>query len=385
MEVAGDKGVSRDPRRPRRRCPPYARLVLVRPSSPLTGLRRSDRVEAESALREILGWYFARCYASQEGPGSVPFYCDADRVGAFAVEASELASGSPAALFRLFVSMSMFQAQRDVVIMRRQSEMGPSGVRALTDVGFVGRSSKRHHCLALRSQETFVRACDVTKRGDAVDCGRHPGARCHVKAATVSFNRMGDMGKLPTAAWLLFWKDGGVQRALDDIRKEYPSPIRRAKALVRRFGQVHRVGRKLATMFVSALATPALAPGLTPWFPEVDGNELVVVDTNVARAIDALRSPGAARTYDARERWITVQARRVDLRLFHPEVPSFSPRLVQQALYAFCSRSNRTAAGDACADGRAPCATCTPSVCPFCEGRQRRQVDVLERRRRDRA
>ena len=39
-----------------------------------------------------------------------------------------------------------------------------------------------------------------------------------------------------------------------------------------------RVGRKLATMFVSALSTPALAPGLTPWFPDIDGNELVVVD-----------------------------------------------------------------------------------------------------------
>lgn len=135
--------------------------------------------------------------------------------------------------------------------------------------------------------------------------------------------------------------------------------------LVERFARVHRVGRKLATMFVSALSTPALVPGLTPWFPDVDGNQLVVVDTNVARAVDALRKPGAPKSYDARERWVREQAAQLDLRELHPDVPSYSPRLVQQALYAFCSRSNRVARGDACAARAVPCAGCAPRLCPF--------------------
>lgn len=45
----------------------------------------------------------------------------------------------------------------------------------------------------------------------------------------------------------------------------------------------------------------------------------MVVDTNVARAVDALRTPGAAKTYDARERWVREQAAKLDLRVFEPE------------------------------------------------------------------
>lgn len=333
--------------------------------SPASTQRRATQANTRAAVDQVLGWYFEVVYGTREGPGVVPFYCDPTLVGGFAVQPSELADGSDAALFRLFVAMSMFQAQRDVVIMRRQGSMTRSAVRVLTDESLVGRAIRRHRCSALSSADAFEHECDVVKHGDAVDCGRHPEVRCHVKDATVAFNRMGDMGKLPTSAWLLFWQGGGVHRVLDEVRREEASPGKRAVALVRRFERVQRVGRKLATMFVSALTTPALAPGLTPWFPDIDGNDLVVVDTNVARAVDALRPAGAVATYDARERWIRDQAVQVDLRAFHPKVPSYSPRLLQQALYAFCSKSNRSAAGDACAVRAARCATCIPPVCPF--------------------
>jgi len=58
-------------------------------------------------------------------------------------------------------------------------------------------------------------------------------------------------------------------------------------------------------------STPALAPGLTPLFPDINGNVLVVVDTNVARAVDALRKPGAPKTYEARE-GVAARTGRVD-------------------------------------------------------------------------
>ena len=310
--------------------------------------------------KAIVRWYFDE--GRVEG---VPFYCDPTRIGAFAIEPDALAAGTDAAVFRLFLTLSMYQALRDVVIMRQQRSLPRASMRVVADVATVKRSIARHTCPKLGSVDAFEEGCDVVKDGDDIDCGTCPGESCHVKDATRVFNRMGDMGKLPTSAWLRLWRGGGVKALLDDVCREEPSRTKRAVLLVARFAAVHRVGRKLATMFVSALSTPALAPGLTPWFPKVDGNGLVVVDTNVARAVDALRAPGAAKTYDARERWVREQAAKLDLRAFGPELPAYSPRLVQEALYAFCSKSNRVARGDACAERGAPCATCAPTLCPF--------------------
>lgn len=315
------------------------------------------------ALKEtkaIVRWYFDE--GRVEG---VPFYCDPTRIGAFAVEHGELAAGTDAAIFQLFVTLSMYQALRDVVVMRQQRALRRASVRVVADLATVKRSISRHTCPTLRSIEAFEQGCDVGKDSDLIDCGTCPGAACHVKDATRVFNRMGDMGKLPTSAWLQLWRGGGVKTLLDEACREESSPGKRAVLLVTRFAAVHRVGRKLATMFVSALSTPALAPGLTPWFPDIDGNDLVVVDTNVARAVDVLREAGAAKTYDARERWVREQAAQLDLREFRPDFPSYSPRLVQQALYAFSSKSNRVARGDVCSRRAGPCASCAPALCPF--------------------
>lgn len=320
---------------------------------------------AVGSLRSAAAWYFANRYGLSEGPTARPFYCDPGSVGAFAVAPDQLAAGGDAAVFRLFVTLSMYQALRDVVIMRQQRSLPRASMRVVADAAFVTRSIARHECPVLCTADAFEEGCDVAKVGEAVDCGRCPGTACHVKDATGVFNRMGDMGKLPTSAWLRLWKDGGVREVLAEVCRNEASPTKRAALLVERFARVHRVGRKLATMFVSALSTPALAPGLTPWFPDIDGNDLVVVDTNVARAVDALREPGAAKTYDARERWVRAQAAQLDLREFRPDLPSYSPRLVQQALYAFCSKSNRVARGDACSGHAAPCAGCAPALCPF--------------------
>ena len=327
-------------------------------------MRRVSKV-----MNVIVRWYLD--VRRTEG---LPFYCDPSRIGDFAIEPGELMAGTDAAVFRLFITLSMYQALRDVVIMQRQRSLPRASMRVVADVAMVKRMISRHSCPTLVSVESFENGCDVVKDGNDIDCGTCPGVACHVKDASRVFNRMGDMGKLPTSAWLRLWLGGGVGALLDEVCSEELSPTKRAALLVERFATVYRVGRKLATMFVSALSTPALAPGLTPWFPEIDGNELVVVDTNVARAVDSLRSPSAPRTYDARERWVREQAAEVDLRVFQPDLPTYSPRLVQEALYAFCSKSNRVARGDACAGRSSHCAACAPTLCPFAASSKSRAV-----------
>jgi len=311
-------------------------------------------------LMGVLRWY----YAAPVSCAAEPFYCDPRRVGAFAVEPGKLASGGDDALFSLFVCLSMYQALRDVVIMNGQRALTPELAASVADLASVGRSATHHDCPALRSAEALEQTCDVSKAGGSVDCGTQPGSACPVKSATRVFNRMGDMGKLPSSAWLRVW-ESGLDSVLDTVCREEPCPKKRAERLVALFATICRVGRKISTLFVSALSTPALAPGRTPWFPRIDGNHLVVVDTNVARVVDRLRPVGSPRTYGAREAWLREQAAAINLTEFRQELPRYSPRLLQEAIYAFGSKSNRRNAGDACADRDTPCARCVPALCPF--------------------
>lgn len=324
------------------------------------------RLPGRRAVRAVLEWYFETAYGVVDGPGVLPFYCDPRRVGQFAVPRNALAAGEASAIFRLFIALTMFQARRDSVIMDQQRGMRRQEAQSLASPAALRRVVIRSQCPTLENAARFQRECDVMKKGAIVDCAHRRGAPCHVKDATTLLNRMGDMGKLPTSAWLRLFKDGDVVDVVNEISAASSNPRTRARLLVEWFAQVHRVGRKLATMFVSALSTPGLAPELTPWFPQIDGYELVVVDTNVARAVAALRAPSKSpATYDNVVRWIHRQARFLDLRAFNPSLPNYAPRIVQQALYVFCSKSNRAARGDSCAGSAAQCARCVPQICPF--------------------
>ncbi|MBF0154953.1 MAG: hypothetical protein HQL64_14520 [Magnetococcales bacterium] len=320
---------------------------------------------AKQQLSAVIRWFIDTRLDQEHGPRAVPFFCDPERIGAFAVSPGALRDGTAPVLFQLFISLSMYQALRDVAIMRQQRSLSRNAMSVVADLDFVTRSIVRHHCPWLGSAQAFERGCQVSKLGGEIDCNTYPGIPCHVKEATKVFHRMGDMGKLPTSAWLRIWQEGGLKRILAEVNQETTSPTQRAMLLVEHFRKVHRVGRKLATMFVSALSTPVLYPGLTPWFPWIDGNELVVIDTNVARAIDLLRPTSAPKSYSSRENWLCFQAARLDLSDFHPGLPNYSPRLVQQALYAFCSKSNRVARQDACARTPLACDCCARRLCPF--------------------
>ncbi|RYG16407.1 hypothetical protein EON82_25035, partial [bacterium] len=133
----------------------------------------------QRAVRRAVEWLL-----TASSPRQAPFYCDPGRIGAFAVEPGELAVGTDAAVFRLFVTLSMYQALRDVVVMRHQRSLPRASMRVVADVSTIRRVSSRHVCPTLRSVEAFEAGCDVAKDGDRVDCGTCPGVACHVKDAT---------------------------------------------------------------------------------------------------------------------------------------------------------------------------------------------------------
>jgi hypothetical protein len=326
------------------------------------GKHKSDIVE----VSRIVEWYSRTVYGRHEGPGCTPFFADPSRVGAFAVDVAALNSRDEEALFALLVLMALFQSRRDVDIMRIQRAIPPVAVRRLMLAPGVARSIATHRCEKLRHAETFDTGCSVRRdlgRG-VTTCDHRPRTPCHVKDATTQIGRMGDMGMIPTSAHLHIGP-GGLGRMFREVCDASSSPTLRADLLVTRICSIRRIGRKLASMYVSALSVPALLPDCAPWCPDVDGARLVVVDANVARIARHLRGPGAATSYSETARWLSEVAVSIDLRAFRREWPASSPRVVQQALYAFGSRSNRRDRNDLCV--HQPCVSCPSTACPFTE------------------
>lgn len=328
-------------------------------------LRNTGFKSVSNYISDIVNWYFSQVYTRWEGPGVIPYYCDPVQVGYFASEPSAIARGDEGSLFKLFVTMAMYQARRNTVIMAQQRAMDTKIVDMFTSLRRLQRLQGQSKCQCLRKMEFFDRDCSVQKRLGVVTCGHHPLWSCHIKETSKIMLRMGDMGKFPTSAWFHCWKDGQFKKEYNRILNEEINPRLRAVMLVKYFSKAHRVGQKLATMFVSALSVPALAPGLTPWFPAVDGSDLVVVDTNVAQVVDLLRKGLGAQTYEARSNWVRKQARRIDLHKYSSSyLPQYSPRIIQQAIYHFRSKSNRVAMGNLCS-GSKMCRRCLKTLCPM--------------------
>jgi hypothetical protein len=68
----------------------------------------------------------------------------------------------------------MYQALRDVVIMRQQREFSGPSLQVIANPEFIEHAIVGHPCSALLSAEEFEGTCDVAKHGKVVDCGRCP-------------------------------------------------------------------------------------------------------------------------------------------------------------------------------------------------------------------
>jgi hypothetical protein len=302
--------------------------------------------------------------------GVAAMFCRHDRVGHFAIDHAALSANSPEALFRLLVTMTMFQRRSDLQIMRVLRGISYEDAFELTDATKL-LSLADDNCEFARTLDALINQCDLwkcpqTKRGI---CGQRPTSTCHLKRHTELLKRYGHFGKMPTSAALMLRAHGVTDlpslRA-QQIWERIADPHNRAIALEGAISRAWRISEKIAAMYLSALTNQDLSGKLAPWAEGVDSDHFVVIDSNVDLFLKAIDYRGSM-TYRARRVFIQSLAARINLDEFHPGIRRHNPRLVQQALYMFMSESNRRAnTADCCYDEPASCDRCPLALASHC-------------------
>jgi hypothetical protein len=325
---------------------------------------------AVSATRAIVKWYVQNYLGTADDTGVTEMFCRRESVGFFAVDRGALERGEAETLFRLLVTITMFQRLSDVQIMRTLRSIGEEEARELTDANSLLRLADTS-CDLSTSLSDLLTLCDLSKDHQGRGCCEaRPQTACALKRHTVTLRRYGHFGKMPMSIALAI-RDAG---ALDlpslraSVWRETHDPLERAMQLESVLSQAWRVSHKIAAMFLSAVTNRALAGDLAPWSDGVDAEYFVVIDSNVDLALAALGYTGP-KTYFARREFVTALATHIRLDRMRAGLPSSSPRLVQQALYLFMSKSNRRANSRDCHHGGpASCARCPielSAICPL--------------------
>src|SRR5690606_12781285 len=68
--------------------------------------------------RAIVAWYLNTHYGHSSDVGLLPTFCSQRAVGHMAVDADAIARGDDESMFRLFVTVAMFQVLRDALVMK---------------------------------------------------------------------------------------------------------------------------------------------------------------------------------------------------------------------------------------------------------------------------
>lgn len=292
-------------------------------------------------------------------------------VGSFAISPRAFKSGNGDALFKLLIAVSMFQRRQDVQILRILRGMRQRDVKEICDatrlLAFVDASK----CRLLRTNAALAAQCDLSKdpTTKAGVCGTRPRSPCHLKNHTEWLKRYGHFGKVPTSAALMLREEGvgslGELRAC--VFEDEADPLARAILLEQKLSQVLRVNQKIASMFLSLLCNPDLAPGLSPWSSGIDWSYFVVIDSNVDNFLSSIDYRGPT-TYDERRRFVCHLARKIDLATMCNHLHAYNPRVVQQALYLFMSKANRRAIAYDCMHlSPQSCSGCRPLVRRRCQ------------------
>lgn len=327
--------------------------------------------------RLITAWYLQTYHDSPDDVGVGAMFCDAGRVGHFAVDRDALAAGDPDALFRVLVATVMFQRRQDAQILRVLRGISREDAEELTDATRLRALADQSACAHLRSNAALLAECDLTKDPETKKgtCERRPELPCHLKRHTVLLKRYGHFGKVPTSAALNL-RQHGVEDLLElreAVLRDLKDPAERADELARRLSSAWRVSEKIAAMFLSAVSNPDLSPGLAPWAEGIDWSRYVVVDSNVDLFLERTGYLGPW-TYHARTKFVRRLARRVDVRAIGRSMnhgtplSTHNPRLVQQGIYLFMSESNRrsSTSGRDCWHSADACETCAPALRAAC-------------------
>lgn len=319
--------------------------------------RPSER-QVEAAA-EVTRWYFATHRGARLEPGMPAMYADPARVGHFAVELDALRSGEPGALFRALVTTAMFQRLRDVLVLKILRTTPEELAVVLCDEHRLRELAGALPCGLGASVEALRRDCDLakhrqTKRGI---CSRVPAGSCRLHTHTEALKRYGHFGKVPTSIALAVAAAGAQNVGeLHERATSGRTPAEAAEWLIGALTRAWRVSDKIAAMYLSLVCNPDVLPG-APWSDGVDWTRFVVVDSNVDRFLESIDYDGRG-TYSARAQFVRRLAESIDLRELDGAVQPYNPRLVQQAIYLFMSRSNRVELEADCSHEPQSCASC---------------------------
>jgi len=322
--------------------------------------------------RAVVAWYVDAYYQTDDDVGVPAMFCREDRVGEFAVDAEALAAGDGDALFRLLVSMTMFQRRSDLQIMRVLRGISRADAEEMTDATTLLHLADAGGCPNARDVERLKDRCDLGKDpvSKAGVCTFRPKAPCHMKRHTELLKRYGHFGKVPTSAALALRANGVASLAelRELVWQRIDCPSERAQALERAVSRSWRVSEKIAAMFLSAVTNRDLSGALAPWADGIASDHFVVIDSNVDLFLRATGYVGPM-TYAGRRQFVQALSRRVPLDEYRPGLQPFNPRLVQQALYMFMSESNRRASETDCSQEPSACETCPSDLANVCPRR----------------
>jgi hypothetical protein len=320
-----------------------------------------------AAARAAVEWYRATHYGTEGDVGMIQTFCARKTVGDFATSKEALERGEDDELFKLLVTVAMFQRLRDALVMNILRGISARDAATLTSAKALIDLTRKSPCSHTKTNEALLGCCDLTKDASGAGCCfAAPALACHLKQQTVLLKRYGHFGKMPTSAALTVARGGG---SLGHVRREVfastNDPLERAQQLVSRLSEIWRVSDKLSAMYLSLICAPQMGLASPPWLEGVDWSWFVVVDRNVDLFLGSVDYEGYG-TYEARRTFVRELASRIDLRAVDPTWPAFHPRLVQQAMYIFMSASNRRASSTDCMhqDSCARCPAVLARRCP---------------------
>lgn len=317
----------------------------------------------------VVAWYLDSYWMSPSDVGTPAMFFDPELVGHFAIEPDAFEAGEPRALARLLVAVSVFQRLRDQLVLRILHGMQVEHVVELTNLPGLADAARSSPCSASHSTEGLRASCDLGKDTNGRGmCSQLPQGACSLHRHTEYLKRYGHFGKVPTSLALAI-DDAGASSLADLYRRTlelHRTRIVRARALESVLCRAWRVNAKIAAMFLSLVCTPGLSRWQPPWRSGIGWERFIVIDSNVDQYLSSIGYSGTM-TYDARRRFVTAVAEKIDLRRHSRRLACFNPRLVQQAMYMFAGRSNRLANNRDCrTGGAAACRACPRSLVIRC-------------------